>query len=568
MEGVGIVLWGAASVLPLALSLLKKGGKRSIMHDREYECIIVGAGLSGLNTAYELVHKHGVDAGKLLILDAQSYIGGRVKQTTSFVPGMTIDLGAEIIHGSCTALNKFAERIGEETTPVFVWAHGDGGPLEEPVNGGYGVYYLRDGDGDARLLRFDDEDEDFVTTNDCLHELGEIDPQDVPKSHSLNDYLRVKGIDPSGLMAKMVHAGFSNTMCTNNADMSLLGMVVWKKAWDMEDGDEADYRFKNSYKCVVDYFKKACQQVPTLLRHSVDKITYDNCPNGKVLLEVRGNDNVNSGDEDKGWGQSFAVTAKCAVVTVPLPVLAAGRVVFDPPLSKEERNDLYGSTQVFPAVKVLLSFNRRCWPAGLHGTIMAGDGVLVPEAWFREIDIDSDSKVEEKQPRCYATGFLTADFARGLEEAARIATKGRGVGAAVDEAMCDIFLRQLEDVFSLLRKKHMGAAVSAKYGDTRMPSSFSSPISEDVLPSPRTVYCAGMVYRWNQETHPFIRGGYSSVKAGAYSLSEEPRIVNQGKGNIFFAGEGTAVPGCTAHAALDTGTRAAGQVAALLAARK
>lgn len=573
----GSLYWFSSLSAILAINYLRRRRRGSDLSDREWDCVIIGAGLSGLNAAHELVHKHGANAQKILILDAQSYIGGRVKQTSCFVPGMTIDLGAEIIHGSCTSLNKFAERIGEETLPVFVWAHGDGGPLDQPVNGGYGIYYLKDKSGATRLLRFDDEDKDFVNTNNLLHNLSDnVDITKTSKELCLSDYLKNEGIDPSGLMSKMVHAGFSNTMCTNNLDMSLFGMTVWKKAWDEEDGDEADYRFKNSYKCLIDYFKTSCERVSIRLRHSVDKVRYisgdEKTTAGvneeRVCIEMRNSDSPVDGEgednRDSGWGDTTVLKAKSAIVTVPLPVLASGRLALDPPLSEQESKDLYGNTQIFPAMKVLLSFQRRCWPAGLHGTIMAGEGLLVPEAWFREMEpqMSSPRQCEEPQPRCYATGFLTADFARGLLQAAKEEV-ALGTAADVDEAMCRIFLRQLDEVFACLEERHMGPAVMDRYSEV---DNTSTPERAVDLPVPSSVYCAGMVYRWDPDTHPFIRGGYSSVKAGAYSLTEEPAIIAQGKGGVFFAGEGTAVPGCTAHSALDTGARAARQVAAFLAA--
>jgi monoamine oxidase len=103
----------------------------------DYDCVVIGAGLSGLNTVHSLIKKHKMDPSKILLLEAQSYIGGRVMQTDSFVKGMTIDLGAEIIHGTNTLLTEYAKEMGESITPIFVWAQGDGGPMEAPVHGAY-----------------------------------------------------------------------------------------------------------------------------------------------------------------------------------------------------------------------------------------------------------------------------------------------------------------------------------------------------------------------------------------------------------------------------------------------
>ena len=97
------------------------------MQHEEADIIILGAGLSGLQCAYSLVHSHGYDGSKVLILDAQDYVGGRVKQDSDFVPGCKIDFGAEFIHGGNTKLNEFAHSEKEPLEDLFTWAHGDGG---------------------------------------------------------------------------------------------------------------------------------------------------------------------------------------------------------------------------------------------------------------------------------------------------------------------------------------------------------------------------------------------------------------------------------------------------------
>jgi cytochrome b involved in lipid metabolism len=47
-----------------------------------YECIVVGAGVSGLQCARSLVDDHLFDPKSILLLEAQDYVGGRVRQVT------------------------------------------------------------------------------------------------------------------------------------------------------------------------------------------------------------------------------------------------------------------------------------------------------------------------------------------------------------------------------------------------------------------------------------------------------------------------------------------------------
>ncbi len=64
------------------------------MHD----VIIIGAGVSGLTAGHELA-KQGVT--NVLLLEAQDYVGGRVRTTNTY--GLPIEIGAEFVHGSTVA---------------------------------------------------------------------------------------------------------------------------------------------------------------------------------------------------------------------------------------------------------------------------------------------------------------------------------------------------------------------------------------------------------------------------------------------------------------------------------
>ena len=51
---------------------------------REYSVVIVGAGASGLQCANDLI-AGGLDHTSVLIVEAQRYKGGRIKETIDFV---------------------------------------------------------------------------------------------------------------------------------------------------------------------------------------------------------------------------------------------------------------------------------------------------------------------------------------------------------------------------------------------------------------------------------------------------------------------------------------------------
>jgi monoamine oxidase len=103
-----------------------------------YDVIVVGAGLSGLTTAKELIRtRHSV-----LVLEATHRIGGRANTDTSFA--VPIDLGAAWLHGTKTnPLVRVASSLGFSRAPthldgpVFI---GDQ-PLSDENRTAYGVAY-------------------------------------------------------------------------------------------------------------------------------------------------------------------------------------------------------------------------------------------------------------------------------------------------------------------------------------------------------------------------------------------------------------------------------------------
>ena len=74
---------------------------------------------------------------------------------------------------------------------------------------------------------------------------------------------------------------------------------------------------------------------------------------------------------------------------------------------------------------------------------------------------------------------------------------------------------------------------------------------------------SGMFWDWNPNHHPYIGGGYCSAKAGTEANLIQ-RLAEPVGPRMFFAGEATCTPGATAHAALDSGERAARMVSEVL----
>ena len=70
--------------------------------ETHFKVIIIGGGLAGLSAAVHLVD-HGVSG--ICVLEAKNNLGGRIK--TVALDGSPLELGAQWIHGACTANSGF-----------------------------------------------------------------------------------------------------------------------------------------------------------------------------------------------------------------------------------------------------------------------------------------------------------------------------------------------------------------------------------------------------------------------------------------------------------------------------
>lgn len=64
----------------------------------EARVVVLGGGLAGLRCAQELVSKHGFSKDHVVLLEASTSIGGRIKTDTSFVEGFSVSGPARWSH--------------------------------------------------------------------------------------------------------------------------------------------------------------------------------------------------------------------------------------------------------------------------------------------------------------------------------------------------------------------------------------------------------------------------------------------------------------------------------------
>jgi hypothetical protein len=560
-----------------------------------WDVIVVGAGTAGIGAARAL-HDSGLS---VLVLEASFHLGGRVRAVRerelaacpapSHAPWMQLHLpeavstvmtaagaelmgegdyvfecGAEFLHGERTSLFELAVCHGSGARQLFSWAQGDGGPSERVAPDGGAGYYFTGG----ALHRFDaagDHAPALAQLHALLWALAE-QPLPPPSSRrSVDAYLRDAGTPPP--MMALAAAGYANTMgAASLSELSLRHTILAERTWAAADagaGGEHDYRTRMSELLAAEAAGLAIRrQVQVLaLRHggdddgSVDvRVRGEEAPlrARRVVLAVpvsvlgggggngSGSDSCSSG----GGGQSGGGGHSTIACEPPLPAANTrprySTIAFDPPLPAAKSSAI-ASLHLSAGAKVLLKFGRRFWPADCHGCICADAGP-VPEFWFdtvrgvgrdvlaeeggggaAEEEEEEEAAAAAVQQCHYVTAFLMGDNATRL------------CALPLDVAV-DGILQQLGMVFC-------GGGSGGR----------------DAAEEPRWAYLGAVRVDWSKE--PFVRGAYTccSVNEPAGARAELAHPVG---GRLFFAGEAT-MPGnpLTAHAAYDSGRRAAAEVA-------
>lgn len=494
-----------------------------------YDSIVVGSGVSGLRVAHDLT-KLGKN---VLVLEAQDYVGGRILQNTDFIKNKLVEFGAEICHGSETAVYDFFKEQNEPAHRIFCWAHGDCGPNFAPVNNGIGLYYINSPDSSKpRMLRFDDKDEDFCRLNDELFNIGNYNkPEDIPIDLTLEDYLKQKGHSPE--MIRLADAGYANTWCSPMRELSAKQMASFHEG--LIPGEEEEWKMDNSYRCLVNYLKKDLEiklnsvvKKVELFSENTDELKKFNLPStGGVRVTLENGD---------------VFFAKSVVVSVSISVLQRNIIEFVPPLD----NDKLAAIKSFKmnnTMKVFVKFKRRCWPKNLHGIIVADEKLPFPEVWFNNFGEASVESItndlsnatledgEKEEATCYATSFITSDFANALY-------------GLPQEEICKKLVDQLEEMFGILEERHFVSNLE----DLEVPN---RPSFKEDLPTPSSVYISGTYKAWNEITNPYIGGGYAASLAG-HEINASYVLAKPVQDKLFFVGEAVGNPGTTVHAALDS----------------
>lgn len=344
------------------------GGKR---------VVVIGAGFAGLACAYELMSA-GYD---VTVVEARNRVGGRVLTFSDFVPGRTIEGGAELIGSNHPTWVAYAEKFGLEFLDVTEMED-----AEFPITlGGKRLT------GDESLALYEEMDATLATMN---AEAAGIDAEKPWASanaaeldrRSVADWIAGSGAGETCKLALTAMLAGDNAQAVER--QSFLGLLTAVKA----GGLEAYWTESEVYRC-----KGGNQQLAAKLAEALGK---------RVITSLA----VKSVD---GRGASAKVvcadgrTIECDDVVLAVPPTVWGTIEMSPGLPGALR------PQMGPAVKYLAHVKRRFWKDINTDPTSLGDGD-VTWTW----DATDEQEGDENACLTSFSGGPAAERARG--HAARV----------------------------------------------------------------------------------------------------------------------------------------------------
>lgn len=411
--------------------------------------LVIGAGAAGLSAARRL-RQEGYE---VTVLEARNRIGGRILTAFDFAP-YPVELGAEFIHGEnvitwdlLEAFNLSALEVTEEST-----------------------LYIHDGS------RFEAEedwpDTGLIDLYDSIDDLVEewIDEDERPDA-PLRDLLRENDLTPNSATERLINHAVAPDY---GADIQTLGIYGLAELSYEGDGED-DYHVVEGYTTLID---RLAEGLDIRLNTVVERVSWEG-----NTIEVR--------------TSAGAFSADRVIITLPLGVLKAGTVTFEPPLPdwKQDAIDRLGAGMVN---KLVLRFKTQFWPDDL-GDVLTTQAT---QTWW-----NPGWERENTAPTLTALigGESGAAFSRMSEQEA--------IRAGLDD---------LERIFQR--------------------TNLADELAE------------GRFINWSAD--PFSRMGYSFVPVDGTGLRE---VMARPVGDkLYFAGEAThPTRGATVHGALESGLRAA-----------
>jgi len=428
---------------------------------REVEVIVIGAGIAGLTAARDL----SIDGYEVLVLEARDRIGGRI--WTSHEMGIPADLGASWIHGfEDNPIARLARRHNIEIQRT---------DISSVTPARYRSVALYDDDGrrltSREMVEIADLMADFLDFIEAKQKAGrEMSLHDVEEEFAAQHRF------PPAQRRRLNYIARTYLEHEWAGPRGELSLLEFDNALYFAGHDRI---FPQGYSQVVD---KLAADSRILLKHEVRQIDYTG-----ELVDVLTN-----------HGSYFAYHV---LVTVPLGVLQAGNIAFNPRLPRGKREALR-KTRMGVFNKIYLKFNEVFWDK---------ESELL--GFMGEEDNDWPEIVNYHK----------------LAEQPVLMAISAGTAGAKNENRSDVDL-----VASLMK------TLRRMYGEG--------------IPEPE----ATQITRWNSD--PYSLGSYTFIPVGS-KQGLRRQIGMQVDNKVFFAGEATSqfFP-ATVHGAFLSGVRAAYEI--------
>jgi monoamine oxidase len=274
-----------------------------------FDVLVIGAGIAGLSAACVLAESNK----RVAVIEARPRVGGRIYSQQISDCNLSIEFGAEFIHGKPPELLHLVSQAGK----TFFELDGDS------LSFSGDRLKLRDSEGISSVL------------------------EDLPKDQ---DYTFAEWIAEKKLPPEIAHSTAFYVEGFNAADIRRIGTAALAKQQESSDAIEGNrlFRLEESYSNIVEYLREKFAKTggELFLSTVVKAIRWRR---GAVVIDA------NSGKD----GGQLHFEGKQSIITLPLGILQEGSVHFDP--VPKDIIDAAKQLAMGSAKRIVFLFRERFW---------------------------------------------------------------------------------------------------------------------------------------------------------------------------------------------------------------